>query len=92
MNSGVISIGSSELILLAMIGYAAFCIWMLIDCANNDSSNFKTAWILIILLAGCIGAPIYLVARKIPRDAAKARSEDPGKGDQEGPPATWPPA
>lgn len=43
---------------LAILG---FWIWMLIDCAQRDfpGPNDKLIWILVIVLAGGIGAIIY---------------------------------
>ncbi|MEM1356388.1 MAG: PLD nuclease N-terminal domain-containing protein [Planctomycetota bacterium] len=43
---------------LALLG---FWIWMLIDCAQRDfpGDNDKLIWILVIVLAGAIGALIY---------------------------------
>lgn len=43
-----------------------FWIWMLIDCATRESpaGNTKLVWILIILLANCLGAVIYFLARR----------------------------
>ena len=46
----------------------AFWIWMLVDCANHESEgSTKIAWLLIILLAGIVGAPLYFFVRKLPR-------------------------
>ena len=46
----------------------AFYIWMIVDCAKNeDEGNTKIVWILVILLTGCIGAPLYFIVRKLPR-------------------------
>jgi sterol desaturase/sphingolipid hydroxylase (fatty acid hydroxylase superfamily) len=44
----------------------AFWVWMIIDCANNEPSegNDKIAWILVIILAGFLGAVIYYFARR----------------------------
>ena len=62
-------IGGWEIILLGVIGlWMAFWIWMLVDCANNEPS--KVAWILIILFASCVGAPVYYFVRKLPRENA----------------------
>ena len=39
---------------------------MIVDCAKNEKSegNEKIVWILVIVLAGWIGALIYLFARR----------------------------
>ena len=44
----------------------AFWIWMIIDCANNEPSegNDKIVWILVIVLAGFLGAVVYYFARR----------------------------
>jgi hypothetical protein len=43
-----------------------FWIWMIVDCASNEPSvgNDKVIWILVIVLAGWIGALIYYFARR----------------------------
>lgn len=48
---------------LALLG---FWLWMLIDCATKepDQGNNKIVWILVIVLAGWIGALIYFFARR----------------------------
>lgn len=59
-------------VLLAVVGTLAFWIWMLVDCARrpfeDPGGNLRLVWILIIVLAGWIGALIYLFAVKIPQD------------------------
>ena len=44
----------------------AFWIWMLVDCATHEpgNSNDKIVWILVIVLAGFIGAVVYYFARR----------------------------
>jgi len=46
-----------------------FWIWMIIDCAQKESSegNDKIVWILIIIFTHLLGALIYFFARKLPR-------------------------
>jgi hypothetical protein len=47
----------------------AFWVWMLVDCANHENEgSTKIAWLLIILLAGVVGAPLYFFVRKLPRN------------------------
>jgi sterol desaturase/sphingolipid hydroxylase (fatty acid hydroxylase superfamily) len=50
---------------VAVLG-TAFWVWMIIDCANNEPSegNDKIVWILVIILAGFLGAVIYYFARR----------------------------
>ena len=65
-------------LLMAAVGIFFFVIWIitLIDCAKRDNDEFpdatensKLIWILVIVLAGGIGAIIYyfVVMRKMPR-------------------------
>jgi len=44
----------------------AFWIWMLIDCATNESSegSEKLVWILVILFGHGLGALVYLLVRR----------------------------
>jgi prolipoprotein diacylglyceryltransferase len=43
-----------------------FWIWMIIDCAKNepDDGNDKIVWILVVVLAGVIGAAVYYFVRR----------------------------
>ena len=61
--------GGWEIILLAVVGaIMAFWIWMIVDCANHEKEgSTKIAWLLVILLAGFIGAPLYFLIRRLPR-------------------------
>ena len=54
------------------IGGTILWIWMLVECATKEPSegNDKILWILVILLAGWIGALIYFLARRPKRRAA----------------------
>ena len=54
------------------IGGTILWIWMLVECATKEPSegNDKIIWILVILLAGWIGALIYFLARRPKRRAA----------------------
>jgi hypothetical protein len=72
-------VGGWELILIAvLLGFTAFWIWMLVDCATYETSTgSKVAWILIILFASCVGAPVYYLARKLPRDSAAKKTGGP---------------
>ena len=51
---------------IVVLGLLALWIWMLVDCVKRDENNFpslgentKIIWILIIALAGWVGAIIY---------------------------------
>lgn len=50
---------------VAILG-GIFWIWMIIDCATNEPSegNDKVIWILVVILAGWIGAAIYYFVRR----------------------------
>jgi len=55
--------------LIAMgIGILAtiFWVWMIIDVAKNEpeNGNDKVIWILVVILAGVIGAAVYYFVRR----------------------------
>jgi prolipoprotein diacylglyceryltransferase len=60
--------------ILTLLGIAAlfFWIWMLVDCMRREPSDSleKLTWVLVILLGTIVGAIIYYVIRKMPRDKA----------------------
>lgn len=65
----VLGLGLPELLLVSLIlGGLAFWVWMILDCITQetDSTN-KIAWLLVILIVGIIGAPLYFLVRKLPR-------------------------
>lgn len=64
-----IGLGVPEiLVLLLGVGYFAFWIWMIVDCVTKEEgSGSKVAWLLVIILLGLIGAPLYFFVRKLPR-------------------------
>ena len=51
--------------IISLLSFALW-IWMLIDCISNEPSegNDKIIWILVIVLAGVIGALIYYLVRR----------------------------
>ena len=59
---------------LSLFAIAAliFWIWMLVDCMRREPSESleKLTWALVILLGTVIGALVYYVIRKLPRDRA----------------------
>ena len=61
--AGVIGIGFLIFILVFVLAILAFWIWMLVDCVQREfppqEQNSKIVWILVIVLAGWIGALIY---------------------------------
>lgn len=69
---------------LAIIGgILAFVFWifMIIDCAKRkfDNENERIAWILIVVLAGVIGAVIYYFVVKRKGKARGNAKEKKGK-------------
>ncbi len=48
-------------VILLVLGFFAFWIWMLVDCVtkNFKKENDKIVWVLVIVLAGFVGAIIY---------------------------------
>lgn len=66
----MIELGTSELFILFIIPLSllgtAFWIWMLVDCLRNEPNegNEKLIWVLVIALAGCVGAGIYFFVRR----------------------------
>ncbi|HJN16508.1 MAG TPA: PLD nuclease N-terminal domain-containing protein [Armatimonadota bacterium] len=63
--------GGPEIILIGLfgcVGIIGFFIWIgaLIDCVKRefDGENEKLIWVLIIVLAGWIGALVYLFIGK----------------------------
>lgn len=69
MPLAVFGFGLPELVLVVLIlGGLAFWVWMILDCITRevDPTN-KIAWLLVILIVGIIGAPLYFFVRKLPR-------------------------
>jgi hypothetical protein len=54
----------------------AFWVWMLFDAAMHEpaTGNSKLLWVLIILLAACVGAAIYFLCRRPQRIAETRRA------------------
>ena len=61
-ESAVMPLLLSELGLLGML----FWVWMLVDCAVNESStgNDKLVWVIIVLFTHVLGAGLYLFIRR----------------------------
>jgi uncharacterized membrane protein YedE/YeeE len=59
--------------LLLIVGGFSFWIWMIVDCATNESSagNNKLVWIIIIVFTHIIGAFIYYCVRYRARQFAE---------------------
>jgi hypothetical protein len=48
--------------------YAAFCLWMLVDCiANEEDKSERVTWGIFIALIGFLFAPLYYFQRYRPR-------------------------
>ena len=58
-------LGMQELLIL--LASLVFWIWMIVDCAQSEKGGTKTAWLIFIVVAGFLGAPLYLLIRKLPR-------------------------
>ncbi|HLP26090.1 MAG TPA: PLD nuclease N-terminal domain-containing protein [Acidobacteriota bacterium] len=65
----VLGFGFFELlIIVAALAALAFWVWMILDCITQETDpTNKIAWLLVILIVGVIGAPLYFFVRKIPR-------------------------
>ncbi len=60
--------GSGEFIVIMLIlSMSVVWLWMLFDCIKYENERDKVVWILVIVLAGVVGALIYLLARRVPR-------------------------
>jgi Phospholipase_D-nuclease N-terminal len=73
-----------SLILLFIVVSMIFWIWALVDAVRvADDSLYQTGtkliWVLIIVLAGWIGAIIYLAVGR-PKGSSRARALSPGIG------------
>ena len=68
MFAGLLGIGFFVFIMVFVVAILAFWIWMLVDCVQREFSpqeqNSKIVWILVIVLAGWIGALIYFFVVK----------------------------
>lgn len=60
-------------ILAISLAFFGLWIWMLIDCISKEASDKKVLWLLIIVLAGGIGALIYLIVRRPQRKLEMGR-------------------
>ena len=66
-------------VLIPLLAAMAFWVWMLVDCANRETEgSTKLAWLLIVLFLGVIGAPLYFVLRKLPREKLLRYRPPPG--------------
>lgn len=64
--------GAELLIIAAILGGFVFWVWMIIDCVTKETDqNQKIVWVIVLALIGFIGAPLYLIIRKIPRSNSR---------------------
>ena len=73
---GPMNIGLIELfVLLLALPIGIFWIWALVDCVTKepDTGNNKLIWVIVIVLAGIIGAVIYIAVRRPQRRAETGR-------------------
>ena len=63
--------------LLALCGFL-FWLWMLIDCATNESNqgNDRLVWVVIIIFTNIIGTFIYWAVRQPQREEQLAGRPD----------------
>lgn len=60
------------LVLGLALGGLVLWILMIVDVATKEpEGQDRLVWLLVVLLAGAVGALIYYFARKRPRDAAR---------------------
>ena len=66
---GTFAFGGWEILLiLVCISISAFWVWMIVDCALYETSDgTRVIWLLVIIFGWMVGAPLYYVARKLPR-------------------------
>jgi uncharacterized membrane protein YqjE len=55
------------IVIMLILSLSAVWFWMLFDCIRYENERAKVVWILVIGLAGVLGALIYLFARRVPR-------------------------
>jgi hypothetical protein len=59
-------IGGLFLLPIGLFAFA-FWLWMIVDCARNETGGTMLAWLLTILFAGVVAAPVYFLLRRLPR-------------------------
>jgi phospholipase D-like protein len=68
MFAGLVGVGFFLLIGAFVLALLAFWVWMLVDCIQRNfppnEQNAKIVWILVIVLAGWLGALIYFFVVK----------------------------
>ena len=62
----------------------AFWIWMFLDCVIREKeSGPKITWLIVILIGGIIGAPVYFFVRKPRRKEGQVQSQTASVGVSE---------
>lgn len=60
--------GMGELIIIFMIllvlPLTGFWIWIVVDVATKEKGDQQVLWLLLVILAGIIGATVYFFARR----------------------------
>ena len=59
-------IGGLLLLPIGLLG-VAFWVWMIVDCARYETGSTMVAWLLAILFAGVIAAPLYFFLCRLVR-------------------------
>ena len=59
-------IGGLLLLPFALLAFA-FWFWMVVDCARHETGSTMIAWLLAILFAGIVAAPLYFLLQRLPR-------------------------
>lgn len=59
-------IGVLFLLPIGLFGLA-FWVWTVVDCARHEKGGAMLAWLLAILFAGIVAAPLYFLLRKLAR-------------------------
>ena len=44
-----------------------FWVWMVVDCARHETGSTMLVWLLAILFAGIVAAPLYFLLRRLAR-------------------------
>ena len=68
MFAGLVGVGFLMILAVIALALIAFWVWMLVDCVQREfppqDQNSKIVWILVIVLAGWLGALIYFFVVK----------------------------
>lgn len=59
------SVNSERVVALFLIGCLALWLWAFVDCVKNVRGTRQTLLLLFILCLGFVGAPLYLLLRKL---------------------------